>query len=126
MRPESKAEAIAFGESSVIELADKVVEWSNAQLKFCASWSIDDMLLALGPEAELHHQSRTLAICLHLLNRDFDKAQYLCRQAGDQKPLAADGGGFTTGHPDGTRSTFNQQALEWIAQKRRKAVKVSG
>ena len=54
---------------------------------------------------------------------DLDKAQHLCRQAGDQSSVAADGGGFGANHADGTSSTFIQQALDWIAKERRKALR---
>jgi hypothetical protein len=120
LRPEWRVEALAPSEDAVIELAGQVVEWSNAQLSSRPSWSIDAMLAELETGDELHHQKRTLAICLHLLRGDLHQAQHLCRQAGDQRPIDADGGGFRTHHADGTWSTFNQQALEWIAKQRRR------
>jgi hypothetical protein len=118
LRPEWHVGAIATQETAVEKLADQMLDWSNRQIDI-DGWSIRRMLDGLGPSDGLKYQNRTLAICLHLLEGNFDEAELLCRQAGDQSPLEADGGGFTTGHGDGTRSTFNQQALAWIAKERR-------
>ena len=118
LRPEWIREAIATEEDSPLQLADRVLEWSNQQLGLLSGWSTARMLAELGPGERLHHQQRSLAICLHLLNGDLDKAEDLCRAAGDQSELLADGGGFTTNNSDGTRSTFNKQALRWIASRR--------
>ena len=85
-----------------------------------ASTSIATMLNALPTDEDLRGQPRALAVCLNLLNSEFDRAQKLCRtDDGDAHPLVREGGGFTTHNPDGSVSTFLDQAREWIAQHRR-------
>jgi hypothetical protein len=122
LQPRWREELVGASESSVVELAHQTVAWSKTQVA-ASDWSIDGMIADVGSDRELRSQRRALAICLHLLKGDLDKAQHLCRQAGDQNSLAADGGGFSTNHADGTRSTFIQQALDWIAKERRKALR---
>jgi hypothetical protein len=122
LRPASREELVGASESSVVALAHQTVEWSDTQIA-ASDWSIDAMIADLGSDRELRSQRRALAICLHLLKGDLDKAQDLCRQAGDQSSLAADGGGFGANHADGTHSTFIRQALDWIAKERRKALR---
>lgn len=118
LQPNEPAEAVGSEEASPIELARRVVDWSNQRLAALPHLSIDSMLAELGSRQRLQYQRRTLAICLYLLKGDFDEAQELCYEAGDQRPLMADGGGYCTNHADGTRSTFNEQALRWIADRR--------
>lgn len=118
LQPSGTSAAFASEETSPIELARRVVDWSNNQLDALPHLSIDSMLAELGPAEQLQHQRRSLAICLYLLKGDFDEAQRLCFEAGDQRPIMADGGGYTTIHADGTRSTFIEQALRWIADQR--------
>lgn len=123
LRPEWRTEAVAPHEESLVELAHRMVEWTDQQLSGSSAWSIDAMLDDLGPDAGLKYQKRSLAVCLHLLKGDLDRAQYLCREAGDQTSLMADGGGFGTHNADGTHLTFIQQAQEWIASERRKSLR---
>jgi len=85
-----------------------------------ASTSITTMLNALPKGEDLRGPPRALAVCLNLLNNDPDRAQQLCRtDDSDAHPLVREGGGFSTHNPDGSVSTFLDQAREWIAHKRR-------
>ena len=122
LRPGWREELVGASESSVVALAHQTVEWSDTQIA-ASDWSIDAMIADLGSDRELRSQRRALAICLHLLKGDLDKAQDLCSQAGDQSSLAADGGGFGANHADGMHSTFIQQASDWIAKERTRAVR---
>lgn len=118
LQPPSRPVDLSPQEDSPMALANQVVDWTTDCLASLSSRSLDSMLAELGPEDNLTHQRRALAICLHLLNEDLDRAKHLCLSAGDQHSLLADSGGFVTHHPDGTFSTFNQQALRWIETRR--------
>ena len=65
-------------------------------------------------------QSRALAICLTILAGYLEEAMQLCRPDDpDMHPQMGDWGGFNTINPDGSYSTFLDQARDWIARKRR-------
>lgn len=99
------------------EVLDSANEWTSKMLK---TISVESMLTSLVSEQAVRGQNLALATCLHILMKDLNGAMDLCRMDDpDIHPMIRDSGGFTTHNHDGSRSTFREQARDWIARKRR-------
>lgn len=121
LRPKSSRARFGLDISDVEDLAAlAMTEMDRWAGELVASTSISSMLNALPTDEELGGQPRALAVCLNVMNSDLERAQQLCRtDDSDAHPLVREGGGFTTHNPNGSVSTFLDQAREWIAKKRR-------
>jgi hypothetical protein len=111
----------ALDVTEVDQLAAHVFEWGNRRASDILSIiSVKMMLRELSLEMPVRGQSRALAICLTILAGDLEEAMQLCRlDDPDTHPQVGDLGGFNTINPDGSCSTFLDQARDWIARKRR-------
>jgi hypothetical protein len=125
LRPPSTESCVGLHTIEVDLLAKNVFEWGNRQVsQILTSISIASMLEAL-PESNQVRAQRALAICLHILAKDMDRAFELSRLDDPHThPLLQENGGFTTHNCDGSVSTFLDQARDWIARKRREKMKV--
>lgn len=121
LRPASVNGHIGLSTFEVGSLATQVLEWCDERASaLLQSISLKSMLLALPHDQHLRGQNRALAICLHIMMDDLDKAMRLCRiNDPAAHPLMHECGGFTTHNADGSVSTFLDQACDWIARKRR-------
>ncbi|MFK4875376.1 hypothetical protein [Novosphingobium sp. ZW T3_23] len=121
LRPASVDGHIGLSTFEVGSLATQVLEWCDQRAAaLLQSISLKSMLFALPDEQHLRGQNRALAICLHIMMNDLEEAMRLCRiDDPAAHPLMREGGGFTTHNPDGSVSTFLDQARDWIARKRR-------
>ena len=122
LRPRSTDDHIGLHIVEVEPLATEVLRWGSEQAsEMLKNVSVQSMLAAIPERDRPRGQHRALAICLHILAEDLDGAIGLCRTDDpDAHPMTREGGGFTTHNPDGTISTFLDQARDWIASKRRK------
>ena len=123
LRPPGQEENVGLDISDVEQLAREFLLWSTRRadeaLKAC---SIETMLGELE-NGSLAGHNRAVVTCLHILAENFESAARLCQtEDPDVHPLMREGGGFTTHHPDGSMSTFMDQARDWIARKRQNAM----
>lgn len=121
LRPRSTDDHIGLHIVEVEPLATEVLRWcSERASEILENVSVQSMLAAIPDRECPRGQERALAICLHILAEDLDGAIDLCRTDDpDAHPMMREGGGFTTHNPDGTISTFLDQASDWIARERR-------
>lgn len=126
LRPPSMDDHVGLNTVEVETLAAEVFTWSNQRShEILKNLSIESMLAALPSEEHLRGQHLALAICLYILAEDLDGAVRLSQIVDPHAhPLVRESGGFTTHNPDGSISTFLDQARNWIAHKRRGDLKV--
>ena len=119
LRPPSTENYVGLDTIDVELLAEDVVDWGHRQMsQILSSISIESMLAALSGNHQVRAY-RALAICLHILAKDVDRALELCRLGEpDTSPLMKENGGFTTHNSDGSVSTFLDQARDWIDRQR--------
>ncbi len=126
VNPQPLADYIGHGLVGVNELADLTFEWTQC-------WSDDhtemldigDMLTRLGNLEQLTQSNRILAVCLSILDGDFSTARHLCLSGAiHQHVTAEDDGGVIAVKADGTRLTFFDKALSWLATERRRSLRI--
>lgn len=110
VRPMARDEHLLRDVEDPDALARGVVEWATDQcFRSLQTLSIQQLLNDLPPPEELGF-SAVWAICLHIMNEDFDQAVHLCER------FAHDGGGFVT-VISGEPITVVDQAHAWIVRK---------
>jgi hypothetical protein len=123
LRPPAKERRVGPAMSEVTALAELVASSADEQLRQSRDTrSTGQMLRELTHAGPVVGHQRALAICLHILGNDLDGALDLCRAIA-RKDIS-DTGGFATVNPDGTASTFLEQAEGWIIAKRRSAMRL--
>ena len=87
--------------------------------------SLTDMLKGLGPYEHLSEDERILAICLSVLQKDFEAAHLLAtlnRTDSDKDRTTTPDYSFV--RANGDKSTLMDKAIPWLISKRRESLKL--
>jgi len=123
LHPPPRESRVGSDVAEVSALAELAARSADGQLEESRETrSTGRMLDELTDGGPPRGRRRALAICLNLLDDDLDGALALCRESGRSNDR--DSGGFTTSNPDGSVSTFVDQAEAWIVAKRRSALRL--
>lgn len=123
LRPPSIEACVGSECTEIVEPAELVVQFADENLdRSRKDRSIERMLAGLA-EREPIGSSLALEISLQILAGDLNAALALCRSVADLDHVAQTGG-FSTLNPDGSFSTFVDQAEAWIIARRRSSMRV--
>ncbi|WP_374526410.1 hypothetical protein [Sphingopyxis sp.] len=125
LRPATIDSQAGLDQADVELLATEVLGVADRQTEaLLETMSLESMLAALPDKDDLFGQQRVLAICLLILAGQTETAFDLCRISSSEDHPIVRGSGFLTRNPDGSVSTFLDQARDWIARERRGALRI--
>lgn len=125
LRPATIDSQAGLDLAEVESLAAEVLRVADRQAAaLLETISLESMLAALPDKKDLFGQQRVLAVCLHILAGHTEAAFELCRISSSEEHPIVRGSGFLTRNPDGSVSTFLDQARDWIARERRGALRI--
>lgn len=114
--PSSYSESLGHNVSCVDELASLTFEWTREwRDRHLKDLSISSMLDQLGDLTQSSGTYRALAVCLLVLQNDFDAAHALCLKHSYSQD---DDGGLSFKGADESHLTFYDRAREWMIKAR--------